>query len=496
MPAIVRQSLRTSLAKDLLASVLGPESDYYIGIGKSDIFGTDDTVPAPIDSSAEEREFRNNLQSVKKVEGAVMVTRRYNWTNGNKYQGWDDSVSQTGSEFPFYVMNDAKEVYLCLSHGIDDTGTHQPSTVEPNYYTDAELDVNLSPPEPMQWKPFTLSDGYTWKYMFSLTPENIYTFLSSNHIPVQPLQEPVDSNGTGLIYGDSIEDLQWHVAANAVGGQIISIVVTDGGSGYNPNVPPTVKIEGDGTGASATAVVDQNGQVVRIDLAYRDTVGDLETRKTITSYGSGYSRAVVTIEGGNGEGDADAKARPVITTSTGLGADAASDFKTSSVLMTIKPNGDENNRFILENSFRQIGILKGPKKQDGQPYTGAGDKCLSSFTLNNNAPFDHGELVEASSPSGDSNALVPTGAIAYVDEVKDKTVYYHQNMTTGFVPFSPNQAVTQLGTGDVGKSGVIDFVTVTYGIDRYTGEVLYIENHPRIRRDAEQQEDIKVVITV
>jgi hypothetical protein len=205
MPAIVRQPLRTSLAKDLLASVLGPESDYYIGIGKSDIFGSDDTVPAPIDSSAEEREFRNNLQSVKKVEGAVMVTRRYNWTNGNKYQGWDDNVSQTGSEFPFYVMNSAKEVYLCLSHGIDDTGTHQPSTVEPNYYTDAEQDVNLEPPEPMQWKPFILSDGYTWKYMFSLTPENIYTFLSSNHIPVQPLEDELSD-------GDSIEDLQWHVA--------------------------------------------------------------------------------------------------------------------------------------------------------------------------------------------------------------------------------------------------------------------------------------------
>jgi hypothetical protein len=487
MPAIVRQPLRTSLAKDLLASVLGPESDYYIGIGKSDIFGSDDTVPAPIDSSAEEREFRNNLQSVKKVEGAVMVTRRYNWTNGNKYQGWDDNVSQTGSEFPFYVMNSAKEVYLCLSHGIDDTGTHQPSTVEPNYYTDAEQDVNLEPPEPMQWKPFILSDGYTWKYMFSLTPENIYTFLSSNHIPVQPLEDELSD-------GDSIEDLQWHVADKAIGGQIISIIVTDGGEGYDQNNPPVVKIEGDGTGATATAVVDTNGQVVRIDLAYRETVGDIPTRKTITSYGSGYSRALITIEGGNGEGEADAKARPVITTSTGLGADASSDFKTSSVLMTIKPNGDENNRFILENSFRQIGILRGPKKQDGTPYTGAGDKCLSSFTLNNNAPFDHGELVEASSPSGENNSLLSTGAVAYVNEVKDKTVYYHQNMTTGFTPFGPNHAVTQVSNSS--KSGVIDFVTVTYGIDRYTGEVLYIENHPRIRRDAEQQEDIKVVITV
>ena len=489
MPAIVRQPLRTSLAKDLLASVLGPESDYYIGIGKSDIFGSDDTVPAPIDSSAEEREFRNNLQSVKKVEGAVMVTRRYNWTNGNKYQGWDDNVSQTGSEFPFYVMNDAKEVYLCISHGIDDTGAHQPSTVEPNYYIHAELDLDLQPPEPMQWKPFTLSDGYTWKYMFSLTPENIYTFLSSNHIPVQPLQEPVDDQGTGLIYGDSIEDLQWHVAANAVGGQIINIVVTDGGSGYDPdpNNAPTVKIVGDGVEeASGTAVVNQNGEVVKVIMAVRDTVdGDTETRKTLTTYGKGYSRADISFEGGGGQG---ATARAVITSSSGLGADAASDFKTSSVLMTIKPNGDENGRFILENSFRQIGIIKGPKKPDGEPYTGAGVKCLSALTMETSASFDHGKTIET------EDGAPGSGAKAYVDEVIDKVVFYHQNETTGFTPFSVGDAVFQSDQNT--KSGDVQGVTLKYGIDRYTGEVLYIENHPRIRRDAEQQEDIKVVITV
>jgi len=475
MPAIVRQPLRTSLAKDLLAGVLGTESDYYIGIGKSDIFGTDDTVPAPIDSSWEEREFRNNLQSIKKVEGAVMVTRRYNWTQGSKYLGWDDKVSPTGSEFPFYVMNSAKEVYLCLSPGIDDTGVHQPSMVEPNYYDHAPLDTSLNPSEPMQWLPFTLSDGYTWKYMFSLTPENIYTFLSSNHIPVQPLEDELSD-------GDSIEDLQWHVADKAIGGQITNIIVTDGGTGYDENNPPTVTILGDGTEtATATAVV-KDGAIVKVVLAYREMAGDVETRNTVTSYGKGYSRAIITFSG-NGEEDTDAVARAVITSSAGLGADAASDFKTSSVLMTIKPNGDENNRFILENSFRQIGIIKGPKKPDGQPYTGAGDKCLSAITMNVNASFEHGKLIRNEPDNG---------ARAYVDEVIGPVVFYHQNDSTGYTSLDGN--VVQVD--NTNKSGTVQSSTAKYGIDRYTGDVLYIENHPRIRRDAEQQEDIKVVITV
>lgn len=466
MPAIVRQTLRTTLAKELLEAVLSDASDYYIGIGKSDVFGTDDTVPAPIDSAAEEREFRHNLQSIKKVEGSVMVTKRINWTAGNKYQGWDDKYGPTSSPHPFYVMNDAKEVYLCLSHGIDDNGDHQPSTIRPNFADHAPKNLSLSPAEPMQWMPFKTSDNYVWKFMFMLTPENIYKFLSSNHIPVQPTEDT-------LAGGDSIEDLQWHVRDRAIGGQIISVEVLDGGDGYDSANPPTVTIEGDGYGCIAEAVV-KDGKVVRVDMTNPSDY----TVDTVANYGTGYSHATVVFSGSGG-----ATARAVITSESGLGADFASDFKTSSVLMTIKPNGDENGRFILENSFRQIGIIKNPKKPDGTPYTSAGDKCLSALTLNITSPFENGKIIESQS-----------GARAYVNESIDKVVFYHQNESTGFGDFSSQDQVTQVDNSL--KTANVAGVTVKYGIDRYTGEVLYIENHPRIRRDAEQQEDIKVVITV
>ena len=90
MPAIVRQPLRTELAKQLLGEIQSDTDHYYIGIGKSDKFGDADVVVPPVDSPQEEREFRHNLQSIKKVEGAIMVARRVNWTTGTKYYGWDD----------------------------------------------------------------------------------------------------------------------------------------------------------------------------------------------------------------------------------------------------------------------------------------------------------------------------------------------------------------------------------------------------------------------
>ena len=45
-------------------------------------------------------------------------------------------------------------------------------------------------------------------------------------------------------------------------------------------------------------------------------------------------------------------------------------------------------------------------------------------------------------------------------------------------------------------TGVIASITLQNVIDRFSGDVLYIENRARIRRDEEQQEDIKIVITV
>ena len=85
------------------------------------------------------------------------------------------------------------------------------------------------------------------------------------------------------------------------------------------------------------------------------------------------------------------------------------------------------------------------------------------------------------------------GAEAYVNESVNNFVYYHQNESTGFVPFGVGEIVEQVGTS---LQQTVTGLTDHPEIDRHSGEVLYIENRYRIIRDAEQQEDIKVVITI
>ena len=124
-------------------------------------------------------------------------------------------------------MNDAKEVYVCIDHGKNTDGTPKTSIVEPNYGT---LGVPYA-------DVFTTSDGYSWKFLYSITPERIYQFLSGNHIPTQEAE-------SSLAGGDAIEDLQFNVKAGAVGGQITRMVVSAGGSGYAADNTTEVNIVG------------------------------------------------------------------------------------------------------------------------------------------------------------------------------------------------------------------------------------------------------------
>jgi hypothetical protein len=205
----------------------------------------------------------------------------------------------------------------------------------------------------------------------------------------------------------------------------------------------------------------------------------------MTNYGSGYTYASFEIVDGSSPSVVEA----VVTTMKGLGYDPIDDLKTSSVMVNIKPDGTVADTFIVQNSFRQMGLIKNPLSLDLDtegnpiPYTNTSAKVLSSLVLVNDSPFDKGkEIVGAQS-----------GARAYVDDSLGNEVFYHQNLSTGFEQFVSGEAVTQTGIVLVGE---IDSINLKNVIDRSSGDVLYIENRARIRRDEEQQEDIKIVITV
>ena len=294
MPATITDTLRQQIARDFFERFEQQTHNYYVGIGRSQPWDSNETVPIPINSPQEVSKLRNALQSIKKVKSTSLVVPRNNWSNGRIYSPYDDTVAGYPAQ-PYYVKNDNNQVYVCLETGRNRLGVAQPSTVEPT-------GANHSS--------FRTADGYVWKFMYTISGSRQEQFQSSNFIPVQK-QFNVDSNSTG------IELKQKAVQDSAIPGQVLSVALEDGGTGYTSI--PTVTITGNGIDAKVVADIDSGAGVVsRIRIKDSAHPSGPGTTAPLAD-GNGYTIAFVTITGGGGTG---AKARAILPFSdSGVGAD-------------------------------------------------------------------------------------------------------------------------------------------------------------------------------
>lgn len=450
MPAIATDSLKRRFAQLMVDEVTsGTDSDeYFIGIGQSNEFGVSLT-PTPVRTLREERNARLNLQSIKRTTSASMVIDRYNWASGLVYRAWSDSEVGVSNN-PFYVITENNEVYICLQQAKDAAGNAVASTVLPSY-------INAGVDEEQA---FETSDGYRWKFLYAISAPNANLYLSGNYVPI----EEIDDNPDGL---NTFQLQQQAIRTSAIPGQILGGIVTDGGSGYTS--APTVSIVGNGTGAAATATIS-GGRVVKVEM-----------NNESAACGTNYDYAEFKFSGGNGSG---AAVRPIVSPQKGIGFNVPSDLKAHSVMINAKPEGDEGGEFIIGNDFRQIGLYRNMRDQDSDLVTSVNNRALQYLMIQGGAAennFSIDKLIRQSN-----------GAKAYIDDIQDSAVYYHQTEATGFTAFTTGAITESDGEG----SGVVDTVGLQSTINPFSGELLYLENRAKVLRDAEQTEDIKVVITI
>lgn len=456
MTAIATDSLTQKLAADFLEEVNdgNDSNEYYIGIGKSDTYNELDTLVNPVRTRREEREFRNNLQSVKKVEAASFVVPRYNWTSGSIYSGYNDAAVGIPQN-SYYVLTEDNEVYICIQQGRNANGVANTSTVKPSFTT-----AGVS-----SYQAFETADGYRWKFMYALSATKASNFLSAGFIPVQNIIWNAPGDSASL---NTFELQQLEVQRLAVPGQILGVTLTNGGSGYSS--APTVTFYGNGTSAQATASI-AGGSVVKIEM-----------NNESAALGSNYDYASVQITGGGGTG---ASGRPILSPKGGIGEDARFDMKATSVMLNIKPDGTVDGDFIVDNDFRQIGLIRNPEIFDSDArFDGASGRALRYMRMNSPATsFTVDKFIRGAS----------SNAGAYIDDIDSNLIYFHQNENSGFIPFTDGEIIAE---SDGSGTGTIDSADLHSIVDPHTGEILYIENRARIVRAADQQEDIKIIITV
>lgn len=477
MPAIITDSLRQRVISQLVADISDTTNNhYYIAIGRGEIWDALDTIPTPSNSSRDVRLMQNSMQSMIQVAARSNVVPRNNWSNNTLYSGYDDGQVEYPTH-PYYVLTDVNRVYICLRQSTDALGTAILSTVQPTGVSGT---------------PFETGDGYIWKFCFSINSVDANNFLAANFFPVKYVDTAAGAASSAL--ASTVE--QANVHNTAVPGQINTIQVTNGGSGYTGT--PSVEIVGDGTGALATAFVS-NGTVVKIEID--DSAGGLFGGGS--KMGSGYNFANVAITGGGVE-DASANkaiARATISPKLGFGYNPIEELKSTALMFAAKPTGSQNGDFVIGNDFRQVALVRNPKQwiSADSDYTDGTGTCLKRLQFQTiTTPFSPDAIILGAT----------SGSKAIVDTVVGLDVYYHQDETTGFKDFNNNESITEVaGSGAGNLTGLMSYIlpdgTTQSGaqfippdINPHSGDLLFLDNRGAVVRSAEQTEDIKIIVKV
>jgi hypothetical protein len=442
MTAIVSNHFRLNAAKQLVDDAIN-SSSYYLFVGRGEEWDTETAPDAPYDNTySYHTDIWQRMHALKEITDTdiTYAVPRYQWISGTTYVEYDDRDADLGSK-SYYVISDNNNVYLCLKSG--GISTANPDSV--GITTNGVID-------------FTSSDGYIWKYLFTVSTDDSNKFLTSAFVPVRYIEsQPAVGADTAL-------SNQWDVQQNAIDGAVYTIKVTNGGSGYTS--APTVEVSGDGSSLAATATV----------------VGGVVTEIEVTNEGSGYNQCSITLTGGGGAG---AEAYAVLGPKGGFGADPREDLKSHYVSLNVRLVYDDGSGdFIVGNDFRQIGIIR-------NPYNYGTTTVSTATTLSATKSL---EVATGGTFSVDSTIEgTVTGAKGIVDsyDAVNGIIRYHQTEETGFDDFSTGDNVRL--EGDTGTGQDVTAVN-NPEVEPYSGQVIFLENRTPVNRASDQIETIKLVL--
>ncbi len=471
MTAIITDAIKKQFAQQLFDQSAGTnigDSDnyYYIAVGRSQQWQPEDNTdvpPTPLNTERDQRLFRYNMQSIKAVESFSFVVPLFDWSANTVYSAFNDNVSGQPSQ-SYYVRTDDNNVYVCVRTGKNSLGAPQISTVKPDH-TDTTLPIEI--------------DGYVWKYLYTISTSDANKFLTSAFMPVKF----VDSADAF-----SPDFNQFAVQNAAVPGQIVGYRVTTKGGTYTS--APTLTVVGNGSGAKARAILNSTGGIEAVE------VGDSANAPLLSNMGSGYSRASVSVSSSSlSAGGTVAKVVPIFAQKNGLGSDPTIDLRSTAIMFNIKPEGTVSDKWVVDQGYRQIGVLRNPLQYDSDAkFTDTQGLVLKKMRLATSAGDGLPTNGYGISFATDVTITgVTSNAQAWLDFYDDSdTIWYHQDDTTGFKSFQNSEVITVQGYS--ASTLTLDSASIAPEIDPFSGDLLFINNFAEVSRDRAQTEDIKVVI--
>lgn len=415
----------------------------YFTIGRTQAWANDADPLQANTSVTSLYEVYRNMIGAKKITGNDLYhcIPRINWTQGTVYDRYDHctcSLILFNPNTKFYIVTPNWDVYKCISNN---NGAPSQNVPIQKITTGTVTEV----------------DGYTWKYMYSISPAEQLRFTTDSYIPVKTLNSDDGS-------------LQWKVQDNALDGGLEYIQVVDGGAYYTDNTKLWITITGDGTGANAFP--QTNAMTGKISSVIIDIPG------------SGYTYANVQVYDDSTSG-VGAVLRAVISPPGGHGSDPMRELGGSNIIINTRLRYDENGKLPVTNDFRQVSLIKDPIAYGSIATikTNTAISQLTTLTLSGvgDDNFLENETVYqgiSASNSSFSGVVVEWNGL---DQVK-------LSNTTGVPEAKSLVGETSGATGTV----VIPYTTPELKLN--SGQLLYIDNVKPIQRSADQIEDFKIVL--
>ena len=483
MAAIITNKFRINNAEQFVESFSETAAEtYYLFIGRahswaSDVDaqgntiaeGTDASPPTPNDDVTSEFYNWDDMLGAKLI-ASTDVSRaipRRNWTTGTTYDMYEHNIGSANAaasgatnlfDSTYVVMNSVFAVYKVIEN---DGATA--STVEPTSTSNSI---------------FATSDGYRWKYMYSLTSAETLNFMSTDFIHCS-----TDST----------------VSAAAVDGALDTALVVAGGSSYTTSSGATISaipIRGDGSSGVASVVIS-SGAVASV---------------SITTAGTGYTFAYIrnadiiaaTNAGGAGSG---ANINVIIPPKGGHGSNALKELGAFYVMMNKSLVGVEGTSDIgVGNDFRRIGLMRNP--------TNFGTTTVASAATRRQLYAAVFSSVSGTFAADEEINQASTGAVGKVVEydATNKLLYWVQTRfpdvgtdTNGnATAFSGANAITgqtssAAATPLTSSSTDVNGVSITSGYSNPelaadSGDIIYVEERSPITRASDQTENIKLII--
>ena len=393
---LITDYFRLNTAKQVRESITEPANTvYYVFTGRHTPYANGDSVvPDPVNCTQEITvDAYSNMIFGKRVnsDDVKIMIPRHDWTTNTVYAPYRSNTDLSNASF--YAVTNAAASYHIFK--VLDNNGGVPSIDEPQF-------SDTSPDDEY----YSTSDGYVWKYMYTIQKNEFEKFATADYIPVIPNSNVVANAVSGAIdvvtiatkgsnydsyfantfnatdlriggditkYGlaasasannDFYNDSYIYIKSGTGLGQIrkivdYSVIGTDKivtiDSSFNTNpdstseyeITPSVNIVGDGAGARARALVNttSSNSIYRIEIINR---------------GSGYSYASASVQGNTGGVSNSASLSVVVGPKGGHGSDPEFELGGRYLGFSVSFANNEGNTIPTTNDYRTIGLLKDP----------------------------------------------------------------------------------------------------------------------------------------